>query len=551
MAKVPEQLSQITVHGVDDKNAQDLARAISVGFVGWLAEHKRTVAFIDNASRVGPPDAIAALTRLSAAPPSLLSTSDVPGNVDIKLEIAGAKFETQGLRHLLASTRQEKGTLALSLLLTPAENNTFNGTASASFSEDSDYGFALPISGSAAVIAQQLAFRYLQAHYAKSDYFYAVLSADDFRIFWEARRKAAEIAVRRTSGPAKDDLATTEARDTLKSIDHLIKRYRKKPDVQKLGAYLAILVEDYISAKEQLDHVAQFAAGEEKRQLVSLIARLNSDIAQTIPSSSIETVAGKSEAALVNQRALVGTGLQRISQRAAANGKPVRVYLLLGPVDKFPQFGDRVSSVGGESGSDREFPRAHTNGVAGLIAALAPTARVKVVPVLDETGTTGEFEIIKGIDAALNEGADVLVIPLTLRAESVAMRRTLEAAVEKGVMAVLPAGNDRKNQSLEGPPVEGVMYVGALERDGKRAEYSNFGSGVTLFAPGSVLTYVTPTTLRESKGTTYAATIVAAAAANIIAVSKERPSPAVVKGLLLAKAKVSDGERVLFLPEEN
>ena len=39
--KVPERLGEIAVYGVEEKNALNLAKVISVGFVGSVAEHKR------------------------------------------------------------------------------------------------------------------------------------------------------------------------------------------------------------------------------------------------------------------------------------------------------------------------------------------------------------------------------------------------------------------------------------------------------------------------------------------------------------------------------
>ena len=546
--RVPERLGEIVVYGVEEKNALDLAKVISVGFVGSVAEHKRVVAFINSASRTRSGDEISALNRISSPAPSLLKTSTEldPGKVDIKLEIAGAKLETQGLQRFLYPTGPRKGSISISVILNSSDRTNFAGVASASFPEDSDYGFSLNVTGSADSVAQQIALRYIQAHYAKEDQFYSALSADDFRKFWEGRTKAATIVLKRAGSAIDDEPARVEARDVLKSIDHLVRRYRNRGEIQKLAAYLSSVAHDYVSAKEQLEYAANVATnGDEGPRLKKLIKKIEQDINKRGTSVRADSALEPLEATIMKQAAIADTGLAAAAQKAQAAGRQVRVTVLLGPTDSFPQFGDRVGALSRVGRTDADQLREHTNGVAGLIAALAPTSRVQVISVFDKDSGAADTDVIAGIERALSENSQILVVPLGPLKASVMYEHVFRKTVELGTFVLAAAGNEGVDARLSGAAIAGVVYVGSSEGN-KRASYSNYGSDVAIYAPGSVLTYSNPTTLVEGSGTAIA--IVAAAVANLIAASThDHPTPGDIEHLLLAKAKPMEGGRLLYV----
>ena len=453
--KVPERVGEeIAVYGVEEKNALNLAKVISVGFVGSVAEHKRVVAFINSASANRPTDEISALTHISSPAPSLLKTANTEApNLDIKLEFAGAKLETQGLQQLLYASGPQKAAVSIPVILNndaKDDKASFSGVASANFPEDSDYGFSLTVSGSASVIAQQVASRYIQAHYAKGDQFYSALSPDDFRLFWDARTRAAAIAFKRAGGAAQEDKpAILEARDVLMSIEPLVKRYRSRGEMQKLAAYLSTVVGDFVSAKEQLKRAAEVADSAERVRLEALIKKLDQDVSKIIPAVSLAVAGESQEAAIVKQKALEGTGLFASAAKAHA-GRQVEVRVVLGPVDAFPQFGDRIARLDPKEGKDDAFIREHTNSVVGLIAALAPTARIRVIPALDGSGAGKTTDILAAINRAVSEKGDILVVALGPLRSDTLFERTFEAAVRTGFLVMAPAGNEAVSAELAG-----------------------------------------------------------------------------------------------------
>lgn len=80
--------------------------------------------------------------------------------------------------------------------------------------------------------------------------------------------------------------------------------------------------------------------------------------------------------------------------------------------------------------------------------------------------------------------ADVINISLGGTAPSPTEQSVYSQALAAGVIVVAAAGNDGANQPNYPAALNGVIAVGAVDAKKARAPYSNFGSWVTLVAPG-------------------------------------------------------------------
>jgi subtilisin family serine protease len=92
--------------------------------------------------------------------------------------------------------------------------------------------------------------------------------------------------------------------------------------------------------------------------------------------------------------------------------------------------------------------------------------------------------------------------------------------VDDGMIVVGAAGNQNRDACLYSPASEpSIISVGASDRSELRASYSNFGTCVDLFAPGSDLVGAwagSTTTYRSSSGTSNAAPIVSGIVATML-----------------------------------
>jgi subtilisin len=203
----------------------------------------------------------------------------------------------------------------------------------------------------------------------------------------------------------------------------------------------------------------------------------------------------------------------------------------------------------------------HTHGthVAGIAAAIdndsgvvgvAPGARLWAVKVLEDDGTGAGSQIVAGVDYVTKHAADIEVANMSLTGdgEFQPLSDAIDGAVAAGVVFTLAAGNNHKDVSLFFPAGHvNAITVSAFEDydgiagglsgsagDDTFANFSNYGSGVDIMAPGVAIRSTIPDGgLGNKNGTSMASPHVAGAAALYM---KQNPGadPATVKVALIA-----------------
>lgn len=139
---------------------------------------------------------------------------------------------------------------------------------------------------------------------------------------------------------------------------------------------------------------------------------------------------------------------------------------------------------------DGEFS-GHGTAVGGLIAStsafapgIAPGTELLSVRVLDGAGQGDAFTLAKGILAAVDGGADVINMSLGGYGDSEVLRQAVDYAVDRGVVLVAASGNDGFGQLTFPARYESVIGVTAVDANGNRPGFANFGDGLDLAAPG-------------------------------------------------------------------
>jgi thermitase len=135
----------------------------------------------------------------------------------------------------------------------------------------------------------------------------------------------------------------------------------------------------------------------------------------------------------------------------------------------------------------------HGTSVAGLVnsaadgaglTGVAPNVRVMDVRVLDARGRATFAAVAAGVRFAVEKGAKVINLSLGGFFDDPGLRAAIQEAIAKGVIVVAATGNSGVPTVSFPAAYTGVIAVGATDRQGALASYSNFGSQTLIAAPG-------------------------------------------------------------------
>ncbi|MFC3032734.1 S8 family serine peptidase [Pseudoalteromonas fenneropenaei] len=164
----------------------------------------------------------------------------------------------------------------------------------------------------------------------------------------------------------------------------------------------------------------------------------------------------------------------------------------------------------------------HGTHVAGTIGAsqygVAKQANLVGVRVLGCNGSGSTSGVIAGVDWVRANASGPSVANLSLGGSaSQALDDAVNAAVAAGISMVVAAGNDNSNACYSSPArAADAITVGATASNDSRSGFSNYGSCLDIYAPGTDITstwYSSNTAIRTISGTSMAAPHVAGALA--------------------------------------
>lgn len=265
------------------------------------------------------------------------------------------------------------------------------------------------------------------------------------------------------------------------------------------------------------------------------------------------------EDATVSAAAAISWGLDRIDQRflplngtyvSSGTGAGVKEYVVdTGILAEHVDFGGRV--VAGFDSVDASGVTTDCNGhgthVAGIIGGtqfgVAKSATLVPVRVLDCNGTGSISTLLAGLDWVLQDHAQSpgpAVVNMSLGGDpSTALDAEVNKLLAAGLTTVVAAGNNNQDACTTSPArVPGALTVGASTETDERAAFSNYGTCVDLFAPGTNILsdwYSSPTTGAVSSGTSESAPFVAGVAALFLE-KYPTASPAVVSQTIVSQA---------------
>ncbi|HEI8441972.1 TPA: S8 family peptidase [Acinetobacter baumannii] len=277
--------------------------------------------------------------------------------------------------------------------------------------------------------------------------------------------------------------------------------------------YIVILNKDAGPSKDFAQNIANQHAGKVLQSYDTVLKGFAIYLPDTAGTAFIEAMKKNPQVLSVESDTIVNIdtttqsnpdwGLDRIDQKALPlnstysylqTGSGTTAYIVdTGILSSHQEFSGRVLSgytaiSDGNGTTDCNGHGTHVAGtVGGTTYGVAKNVNLVPIRILGCDGSGASSNVIAGLDWILKNGKKPAVVNMSLGGEANA---SLDSAVENlfnnGYVMVVAAGNSNTDACSSSPArVSKAITVAATDSTDTRASYSNYGSCVDIFAPGS------------------------------------------------------------------
>ncbi|MDO7429173.1 S8 family peptidase [Acinetobacter baumannii] len=277
--------------------------------------------------------------------------------------------------------------------------------------------------------------------------------------------------------------------------------------------YIVILNKDAGPSKDFAQNIAKQHAGKVLQSYDTVLKGFAIYLPDTARAAFIEVMKKNPHVLSVESDTIVNIdattqsnpdwGLDRIDQKALPlnsaysylqTGSGTTAYIVdTGILSSHQEFSGRVLSgytaiSDGNGTTDCNGHGTHVAGtVGGTTYGVAKSVNLVPIRILGCDGSGASSNVIAGLDWILKNGKKPAVVNMSLGgATSSSLDSAVENLYNNGYVMVVAAGNSNTDACTSSPArVSKAITVAATDNTDTRASYSNYGSCVDIFAPGS------------------------------------------------------------------
>ena len=126
------------------------------------------------------------------------------------------------------------------------------------------------------------------------------------------------------------------------------------------------------------------------------------------------------------------------------------------------------------------------------VTGACPHCKLMPVKALDAQGSGTGFDVAMGLVWAVDNGAQIVNMSLGGEVSDETLERAVKYALSRNVVVVVAAGNESTDTPMYPAAIPGVISVGSVDMQRQLSSFSNFGSWVSVVAPGSQILSTMP-----------------------------------------------------------